>query len=438
MLNSIWCGMVLIALLYSAFTDQLKAVGAAVFEAAPAAVDLVIDLVGPMIFFLGLMRVALDGGLLRWIVGALGPLLRRLFPGVPPEHPAMGAIVMNLASNILGLGNSATPFGLKAMAELERINPVRGVASDPMILFLAINTTSITLLPPLGTISVRAAAGSQDPFAIWVPTLIATSCSTLAAVTAFYLLRRLPRFAARPLSGAEIAQTPSGPEPSAEIDAPLGAAQPTPPTPLRRVLIAVSAGALALAFCLQAGAQFTSQPPLAALQALLEVWLLPLLIAALLLVGFRAGVPIYESMIEGGKEGLAVALRILPFLVAILTAVAMFRASGALGLLVGLLDPLTSAIGIPAEALPMALLRPLSGSGSFGLMAEILETHGPDSFVGRLVCTLMGSTDTTFYVLTLYAGAAGLRDLRHALWACLIGDVAGLLGATAACHLFFG
>jgi spore maturation protein SpmB len=171
---------------------------------------------------------------------------------------------------------------------------------------------------------------------------------------------------------------------------------------------------------------------------MLQSWLFPLLIAGLLLVGVAGRVRVYESMVEGAKEGLEVVVRILPYLVAILVAVAMFRASGALDLLISLLGPLTSPLGFPAEALPMALLRPLSGSGAFAVMSEIVTVHGPDSFVGNLVCTIQGSTETTFYVLTLYYGASGTRNIRHTLVACLIGDLAGVVGATAACHAFFG
>jgi len=178
--------------------------------------------------------------------------------------------------------------------------------------------------------------------------------------------------------------------------------------------------------------------PGGALRQVAEHWLIPLLFAALLLVGISGRVRVYESMVAGAREGLDVVVRIVPYLVAILVAVAMFRASGALDLLIAVLDPITSRVGFPAEALPMALMRPLSGSGALGVMAEILEVHGPDSFVGMLTSTLMGSTETTFYVLTIYCGAAGVRDVRHALPCCLIGDLAGAIGATAACHLFFG
>jgi spore maturation protein SpmA len=411
MLNAIWLGLVLIAVVYAAFTGTMPAVTKAAFESAEYAIATVIKLTGFMIFMLGAMRVASDGGLLAAIARGLAPVLRRLFPEVPPDHPAMGAMVMNLASNMLGLGNAATPFGLKAMVELNKLNPYPGVATDPMVLFLVINSTALHLMAPTGTMAVRAAAGSASPGAIWVPTLIATLCSTLGGVATVYLLRGRARYAARPLADAEpIAATATG------FEAAIGI------TLFAGVLSAIAVP----------GPERTS---FEAAKEVAEQWLIPLLVAGLLLVGLRSGVRIYESMVAGAREGLDVVVRIVPYLVVILVAVGMFRASGALDLVV---DPLTSAIGFPAEALPMALLRPLSGSGAFAVMAEILKTQGPDSFVGMLTSTLQGSTETTFYVLTLYCGSVGVREMRHAIVACLVGDLAGFAGATAACHLFFG
>jgi spore maturation protein SpmA len=434
LLNWIWLGLILCAVVCAGFTGQMQAVSEAAFESAKSAVQLVIGLAGFMIFMLGLMAVARDAGLLRLIARGLAPLLRRLFPDVPPEHPAMGAMVMNMASNILGLGNAATPFGLKAMVELNRLNPYPGVATDPMVLFLAINTSAITLMAPTGTMAVRSAAGSASPAAIWIPTLIATICSTAAAIAAYYALGRLARFRARPLEGATAAPEPAlEPHPLEEI-----AATPQP-LGLSRLLFLIGAGALLVAALVGDTAHMLQTHSLGdtAKQAA-EFWLIPLLIVGLLLIGVAGRVRVYESMVAGAREGLEVVVRIVPYLVAILVAVGMFRASGALDLLIGWLNPYTSAVGFPAEALPMALLRPLSGSGAFALMSEILKANGPDSFVGLLTSTLQGSTETTFYVLVVYCGAAGVRDVRHALPACLIGDLAGAIGATVACHIFFG
>ena len=442
-LNWIWLGLILIAVLFGAWTGRMEAVQDAAFASAKSAVSLVISMTGFMIFMLGLMEVAKQGGLLRFIARTLAPVLKRLFPDIPPDHPAMGAMVMNMASNVLGLGNAATPFGLKAMEELDGLNRRPGVASDSMVLFLAINTSSITLMMPTGTMVIRDHAGSADPAAIWLPTLIATTCSTIAAISAFYLLRRRKRFAL-PTESADA----DAPIEEVAADAPLAAESEepaladseaaAPPSLLRRIVIAGFIAALALGLGLEVHTLLSSHSLLDTVKIISKDWLVPMLIAALLLVGFAAGVRVYEAMIVGAKEGLGVVVRIIPYLVGILVAVGMFRASGAMDLIIRALDPLTSPLGFPAEALPMALLRPLSGSGALGIMVETLETHGPDSFVGMLVSTLQGSTETTFYVLTLYAGAGRVSELRHALPACLIGDLGGVIGATVACHLFFG
>jgi len=432
-LNWIWLGLILGSLCFAAFTGRMAEVTAALGSGAESAVKITLTLVGIMAFMLGVMRVAFDGGLRDWIASKLAPILHRVFPEVPPEHPAMGAMTMNFASNILGLGNAATPFGLKAMKELARLNPCPGSASNAMVLFLAINTSAVTLMAPTGTVGVRMAAGSAEPWAIWIPTLIATLCSTTAAVTMYYVLGRLPIFAQRPVEHPP----PAEPEAPAEEEAlPGQAANRSSPEPWRWALFALFSGILLVGLLLEiarSGAPDTPQPG-----QILQNWLLPLLIGGLLMVGLLGRVNVYDSMVAGAKEGLEVGVRILPYLVVILVAVAMLRGSGALDLFVQTVNPVTSRLGIPAEVLPMAILRPLSGSGALGIMAETLEAHGPDSFIGMLTSTLMGSTETTFYVLAIYLGAARVTDSRHALAACLTGDVAGFAGAVVACHWFFG
>jgi spore maturation protein SpmA len=435
-LNAIWLVLVLGSVAVAAWNGRLEQVSQASLESAKSAVELVIGLLGGMVLFLGIVRIAADGGLLRVVIRALRPILRRLFPDVPEDHPAMSSILMNFSANILGLGNAATPFGIKSMIELDKLNPHPGVATNAMAIFLAVNTSSIVLMAPSGTVAVRLAAGSEMAFAIWVPTLIATVCSTTVALTTCLALQRLPIFRAKDLPGRAGERTDVGELPEATLPE----AEPGEPAePWRRR----AAGGFALAILVilvfriaQGAEEFGLWNFLR--ETVLVHWLLPLLIAGLVLVGFAGRVRVYDAMIEGGKEGLDVAVRITPFLVAILVAVGMFRASGALDLLIGLIDPVTSQLGVPAEALPMALLRPLTGSGAFGIMAEILETQGPDSFVGLLTSTLQGSTETTFYVLAVYLGAVGIRDSRHILFACLAGDLGGFAGAVAATHLFFG
>lgn len=470
MLNAIWLALVATSLLFAAASgpETVAAVTQSIFDSAKSAVSLVIGLVGVMVFFLGLMRVAFDAGLRDAVARWLAPLMRRLFPEVPAEHPAMSAMLMNLASNVLGMGNAATPFGLKAMQELARLNANRPQASDAMVLFLAINASAITLMPPLGTIGVRAAADSADPWAIWMPTLFATFCSTTVAVVAYYVLGPLPVFAlpstARDASLAEPGRAAAGHvEPGAAgpvadgrvrgeggsnavadpLADPSGAPAAKPPESargrrLRRLVLLLVAIGFAACVATVAREDYASAGLATALRNLLQHWTLPALLLGVLAYGFSARVAIYDSMVAGGREALEVATRIVPYLVVILAAVAMLRASGALAAVIGVIDPFTSRIGVPAEVLPMALIRPLSGSGALGVMSEIITTHGPDSFIGMLTCTLMGSTETTFYVLAVYFGAAGVVDGRHALLCCLLGDVAGFFGAVAACHFFFG
>jgi spore maturation protein SpmA len=438
-LNWIWLGLVLTSVVFAAFTGRMEAVSKTSLETAKRAIELVIGLTGAMIFFLGLVRVASDGGLLRVIIRGLRPLLKRLFPDVPADHPAMTAIVMNFASNMLGLGNAATPFGLKAMVELDKLNRHKGVATNAMALFLAINTSSIVLLPPLGTVAVRVATESESPFSIWLPTLFATICSTTAAVCACLLLQRLGVFAAKPLR-SESGEQPPPPQVEKLPDLEdLGAPEKRPPPgPWQWAILLTFVAAVALGYGLHVADQLPEVGGFGVLQDTVNAWLLPLLICGFLLIGVAGRVRVYDALVEGGKEGLEVAVRIAPFLVAILVAIEMFRESGAMEALIGAIEPLTSAIGVPGEALPMALLRPLSGSGAFGVMTSTLEAHGPDSFVGLLSSTLMGSTETTFYVLAIYLGAVRIRDARHILPSCLTGDFAGFLGAVAACHFFFG
>lgn len=436
-LNAIWLILAAGAIVWGSLADTLPAVTAAIFDSAEAAVQLVIGLVGVMVFFLGLMRIAFDAGLRDSIARGLAPLTRRLFPEIPADHPAMSSMIMNMASNMVGLGNAATPFGLKAMAELARLNRHSGSASNAMVLFLAINSSAITVLPPLGTIGIRAAADSADPWAIWMPTLFATLCSTTAAILAYYALGRLGIFRHRPeLAGSAVEDLALAAElPSVKAVRPEASSGRRM---LRSGLVLACLGAFGIGLLGDYSEVSSVEGSLPALRHVLQVWTLPALLLGIFMLGLGRGVHAYDAMIEGGREALAVAIRIVPYLVAILVAVAMFRASGALGFFVGLIDPVTSLIGVPAEVLPMALMRPLSGSGALGLMSEILTVHGPDSFIGMLTSTLMGSTETTFYVLAVYLGAAGVVDGRHALLACLTGDVAGFFGAVAACHFFFG
>ena len=402
----------------------------AMVTTAGDAVTLAIGLIGVMTLFLGLMKVAEAGGLLVIIAKTIRPLMVRAFPDVPPNHPAMGAMILNLSANALGLGNAATPFGIRAMQELDRINPHRGVASDAMVLFLAINTSSVTLLPT-GVIALRAAAGSHDPAGILPTTLFATVMSTTVAIIAAKLYRRFSPLPALPAPESTPAATATAPA----VDDPSAAGETTTMIPADAATEAYPAWVSAMAL-----AAIVAAIPLTVLYGkAVAPWIIPGLMVAMLSFGALRRVPVYETFVDGAREGFQVAVRIIPYLVAILVAVGMLRASGALDIAVRAIAPMTSLVGLPGEALPMALLRPLSGSGAYGLLASIIKdpSIGPDSYVGYLVSTIQGSTETTFYVLAVYFGAVQIRRIRHALAVGLTADIAGVAGAVIACSVLF-
>jgi len=392
--------------------------GLGMVETAGSAVTLAIGLIGVMALFLGLMKIAEKGGLLKVIAKLLRPLMVRLFPQVPENHPAMGAMIMNLSANALGLGNAATPFGIRAMQELDRLNPAKGTATDAMILFLAINTSSVTLLPT-GIIALRAAAGSNDPAGILPTTLFATLLSTGVAILSAKILSKWNR----PPSPA--VTTPDREMPAETMEAGEDLSEGGYPVWL--------SGAALMAL-------ITLIPLTVIYGATIAPWIIPGLMMGFLTYGILKRVPIYESFVEGAEEGFKVAVRIIPYLVAILVAVGMLRSSGALDIFVGWVGPLTLAIGLPGDALPMALLRPLSGSGAYGIVASTINDPaiGPDSYTGYLVSTLQGSTETTFYVLAVYFGAVQIKRIRYALLVALTADAAGIAGAVIACSYMFG
>lgn len=395
----------------------MEALSVAMVASAKGAVELAIGLVGVMTLFLGLMKVAEAGGMLKILARLIRPLMVRLFPDVPADHPAMGAMILNLSANALGLGNAATPFGIKAMQELERLNPKPGTATDAMALFLSINTSSVTLLPT-GVIALRAAAGSMDPAAILPTTLFATICSTTAAIIA---------------AKCYSAWWPQ------KITANGGMATPHDDMAPHADLEEDDSGAYPMWISLAALAGLCAMVPLAVLFGRqISPWILPGLMVFFLGFGIARKVRVYEVLVDGGKEGFQVALRIIPYLVTILVAVGMLRASGALDVFVNAVGAFTGSIGLPAEALPMALMRPLSGSGAYGIMAAVINDPaiGPDSYTGYLVSTLQGSTETTFYVLAVYFGAVQVRRIRHSMAAALTADVIGVAAAVIACTYF--
>jgi len=431
-MNVVFFAIVLVAFLTSGWRQlfwlpaagglsPMEALTKAMVESAAGAVELALGLVGVMTLFLGLMKVAEAGGMLTILARLIRPLMVRLFPEVPPEHPAMGAMILNLSANVLGLGNAATPFGIKAMQELDKLNSRPGTATNAMAMFLAINTSSVTLLPT-GVIALRAAAGSANPAGILPTTLFATTCSTVTAILAARAFQRFsPIREAGSVEKSEAGPTAASPEEESAPTTELAKAYP----------LWVSGLALSLLMALIPLTVFFGKA--------ISPWIIPGLMVGFLVFGMVRRVRIYEVLVEGAKEGFQVAVKIIPYLVAILVAVGMFRASGAMEAMVSWLGPWTSRVGMPAEALPMALLRPLSGSGAFGVLASIINNPaiGPDSYTGYLVSTLQGCTETTFYILAVYFGAVQVRRIRHTLAAALTGDLAGVVGAVLACSYLF-
>ena len=433
MLNGLIVFAALASVFLAALSGQMQALTDAIVSSARGAVELAIGLIGLMAFFLGLMRVIEEAGALRHLARLLGPVMRRLFPGVPVHSPAMSAMILNIAANMLGLANAATPFGIKAMEELDKLNGERGTATNAMVLFLAINTSALALLPS-GVVSMRASVGSENAAGIFFPTWFASGCATLVGVTAAVLLSRLPACRrTEPPPAQEARPAEAGGAGLSDDEAP-AARKPMPGRRRAAWLFWLALGALLGRFVWQ----HRTDPPFDLLAAVTSAWMLPMVVAVLVTYGWTRGVRVYDALVAGARQGFDVAVRIIPYLVAILVVVGMFRASGGIDLITTVLSPLTALAGLPAEALPMALLRPLTGSGAYAVMAEIMTASGPDSLVGYMVSTFQGSTETTFYTLAVYYGAVGIRRTRHTVPACLLADAAGIVGAVFIVNLMFG
>ena len=434
-INLVFVAFIAVAIIFAAYTNKMEAVTKASFESAKTAVNLAINLIGVMALWLGLVRVLEAGGLMYTLAKYLKPLMIRLFPDVPPTHPAMGAMILNISANMLGLGNAATPFGIKAMVELNKINPFKGTATNAMCLFLAINTSSVALFP-LGVIGVRAAANSTDPAAIWLPTLIATLCSTIVGITvASWLGKRSKKSSEIEAPETEKIESADNSETESEAVEEQDYSHLLYPAGKTSQLIAwlfmlgfIGSWVYGVIKVGNLGGFFN--------QDFLSHWLMPALMLSIIAYGVGRGVKIYEAVTEGAKQGFDIAIRIIPFLVAILVAIGMFRASGAMDAIANIVNPITTLIQLPAEVLPMALIRPLSGGGAFGIMSELVE-KAPDSYSAFVASTMMGSTETTFYVLAVYFGAVGITRIRHALVAALLADATGLIAACFLSSLFW-
>ncbi|MBG6471958.1 hypothetical protein GHV10_25795 [Pseudomonas aeruginosa] len=408
MLNGLWLGFFLVAAA-SALARWLIGGDATVFAAmveslfamAKLAVEVMVLLFGTLTLWLGFLRIAEKAGLVERLAVLLGPLFRRLMPEVPPGHPAIGLITLNFAANGLGLDNAATPIGLKAMKALQELNPSSTTASNAQILFLVLNASSLTLLP-VTIFMYRAQQGAADPTLVFLPILLATSASTLAGLLSVALMQRLRLW-----------------------------------DPV--VLAYLIPGALLLAgFMAVLGT--LSATALAQLSSLLGNLTLFSLIVLFLIVGALKKVPVYESFVEGAKEGFDVARNLLPYLVAMLCAVGVLRASGALEVVLGGIRGAVEGRGWDSrfvEALPTALVKPFSGSAARAMLLETMQTHGVDSFPALVAATVQGSTETTFYVLAVYFGSVGLQRARHAVGCALTADLAGVIASIAVCYWFF-
>jgi spore maturation protein SpmA len=407
---------------------------------------LALPLAGVMALWLGIMRLAEKAGLIQVMARALRPVMRKLFPDVPPEHPAMGSMLMNMAANILGLSNAATPLGIRAMKDLETLNPRPGVASNAMCTFLAINTSSIQLIPATA-IAVLAVAHATNAFAIVGTALMATICSTIAGITAVKLLEKLPGYRLAPPTEAELKE-------KAEAEAAKPATE-TAVTTESAVAPINWFGWLALtifggvfvwafvrigfpeAFGKTASETLAKQNGFLRSINSLSLLSIPLLLSFFPLYAALRRVKVYEEFVEGAKEGFKTAIMIIPYLVAILVAIGMFREAGGIEMIAKALKPALDAVGFPTELLPLCLVRPLSGSGTLGLFSDIVKEFGPDSLLARTAGTIFGSTETTFYVIAVYFGSVAVKRTRHAVPAGLIADLVGIIASIIICRLMF-
>jgi spore maturation protein SpmA len=440
MLNAIWLCLLAAGVVVAAITGQFAGINQAALTAAKSAVmDVALPLCGAMTLWLGIVRLAEKAGLVHHFARLIRPILVRLFSDVPPDHPAMGSIVMNMAANMLGVSNAATPLGLRAMSQLNELNTKDGVATNAMCTFLAINTSSIQLVPATA-VNILAINGSKNPTGIVGSTLIATFFATLSAIVAVKLLQRFGPFRwenqmAVPTSKAVVPL----PAHSNEVPSqPRAVARWAPWAEAALCLLFVSV------FVPNAFPYWFRGVPTAGLSGAIATFfnaLSPLAIPFLLiffpLYAAGRGIPVYSEFIEGAKEGFAITVRLIPYLVGMLVAIAVFRDSGALNLIQKLLSPLLNWIHFPSDLVPMVLVRPLSGSGSTAVLSDLVRNLGPDNIVSYMAATIYGSAETTFYVIAVYFGSVGVTKTRHAIPAGLCADFVGVIASVLACRLLF-
>jgi spore maturation protein SpmA len=449
-LNYIWLALVLLAVAIGGWNDRLKDVTAGAFDGAKTAVTIALGLIGIMALWLGVMRLAERAGLVQRIARGLRPIMRRLFPEVPPDHPAMGSMVMNMSANMLGLGNAATPLGLRAMRDLETLNPRPGVATNAMCTFLAINTSSVQLIPATA-IAILAASGSTRPTAIVGTALLATLCAASVAIISVKLLEKLSIFQpSRPTPVMpDDSRHRSVPQPTTELpeETPIAETRPY------RVSIygSIALGILTVLFVvlfvrmvapnlfgLAVASGTAPQNIFVRCVNALSILAIPFLLSFFPLYAATRGVKVYEEFVEGAKEGFGVILKIIPFLVTMLVAIGMFKGAGGIDLLSRVLSPILSPLQFPTDLLPLALMRPLSGSATLALLTDIVHRLGPDNIVSLTAATIYGSTETTFYVAAVYFGAVGIKQTRHAIPAGLLADLTGVIASVVICRAVLG
>lgn len=408
-LNYIWIAFFLVAfvialvrLIFMGDTEVFPAIMNSTFDTSKTAFEISLGLTGVLSLWLGIMKIGEKGGVVNVVARVLSPVFTRLFPDIPKGHPVTGSIFMNVAANMLGLDNAATPLGLKAMEQLQELNPKKDTATNPMIMFLVLNTSGLTLIP-VSIMVYRAQMGAAQPTDIFVPILLATFFSTLAGIIVTSLYQRINL--------------------------------------INRTMLLTLGGMCAVVAAIIWGFSQMDKSQMNVVSTSVANILLMTIIVVFILAGMRHRVNVYDAFIEGAKDGFTTAVRIIPYLVAILVGIGVFRASDAMDMLIDGIKWIVATLGGNTDfvgALPTALMKPLSGSGARGMMVDAMTTYGADSFVGRLSCIFQGSTDTTFYILAVYFGSVGVRYTRHAVACGLLADLAGVVAAIAICYMFFG
>ncbi|MBN2778175.1 MAG: hypothetical protein JXR36_11050 [Bacteroidales bacterium] len=406
-LNYIWIGFFVIAfvvalvkLIFFGDTSVFPEIMNGTFENAKLGFELSLGLTGVMTLWLGIMKIGEKGGAINYLSRGISPLFNKLFPDIPKNHPVHGSMVMNIAANMLGLDNAATPLGLKAMKELQEINPEKSKASNPMIMFLVLNTSGLTIIP-ISVMVYRAQMGAADPSDIFLPILLSTFVSTLIGIVAVSLFQKINLFC-------------------------------------KEVLLYLGGLTLLITGVIY-GFTLMSSEKLGVVSSVSANIILFGIIIVFILLAVKRKINVYDAFIEGAKEGFKVAIKIIPYLVAILVAIGVFRASGAMDVIIEGLRWVFTVFGSTefVDALPVAFMKPLSGSGARGLMVDAMSTYGVDSFVGRLACTFQGATDTTFYIIAVYFGSVKIKNTRYAVTAGLLADIAGIIAAIFIAYLFF-